>query len=241
VNLPLEYPSDTDGGRRIMAPVKFDPTLYDVLPITFKEAKRLIIEGHYTHSLTKGRHCFGMFRGVTRMRAAVFGQPSGRGVAKSFMEDGDERNTLELLRLYITDTTGKNAESWFLAKTIRLLPREVKIVVAYSSPGAGHYGACYQASNFLYLGRSRSGQPYHYVDRNGMFVNKRVPWQFGPRSGRPWINEATAAKHLKLTKVKDGQKYVYAYLRKRRGITLKRPILAYPKPGVMEMTEVESG
>lgn len=224
-----------------MDAVKFDPTLYDVAPITFKEAKRLIIEGHYTHSLTKGRHCFGMFRGNTLMGAAVFGQPSGRGVAQSFMEGGDERNTLELLRLYITDTTGKNAESWFLARTIRLLPQEVKIVVAYSSPGAGHYGACYQASNFLYLGRSRSGQPYHYVDRNGMFVNKRVPWQFGPRSGRPWITEADGARHLKLTKVLDGQKYVYAYLRKRRGIVLKRPILPYPKPGVMEMSEVETG
>lgn len=207
----------------------FSPRLYTVEDVGFRAAKKLIVEGHYTQSLTKGRYCYGLFRLGVMVGAAVYGQPSGRGVGQSFIEGGDERNTVELLRLYIKDVTGKNAESWFVSRTLKMLPPEVQLVVAYASPGAGHYGACYQAANWLYLGRSKGGQNYFYVDQNQRYVNKRIPWQYGPRSGRPWITEEQGAKILGLRKVKEGRKYVYAYpLRKR--LELKRPILPYPKP-----------
>ena len=160
---------------------------------------------------------------------AVFGQPSGRGVAASLWTEGDETNTLELLRLYIDDTTGINAESWFLSKALKLLPKDCKVVVAYSAPGAGHYGGCYQAANFVCLGRSKSGQNYHYVDRHGRYVNKRIPWQLGPRSGHPEIAEPEAAELLSLTRVDEGRKYVYVYCRKRR-LKLKRQQVPFPKP-----------
>lgn len=210
----------------------FQPALYAVRPISFRGAKRIIEYGHYTHSLTKGRYCYGMFLGDRLVGAAVYGQPSGRNVAQSFFEGGDEQNTLELLRFYILDVTGKNAESWFLSRSLRLLPPGVALVVAYSSPGAGHYGACYQAANWLFLGNSKSGQNYFYVDRNGTYVNKRIPWQYGPRRGRPEIGERQAAEILGLKRVEEGDKYVYAYPRIKQ-LVLKRPVLPYPKPGVL--------
>lgn len=207
----------------------FNPRLYTVEPVSFKAAKTLIVAGHYTQSLTKGRYCYGLLRLGVLVGAAVYGQPSGRGVGQSFIEGGDERNTVELLRLYIKDVTGKNAESWFVSRTLKMLPHEVKLVVAYASPGAGHYGACYQAANWLFLGRSKGGQNYFYVDKDQRYVNKRIPWQYGPRSGRPWITEGMAAKLLGLRKVSEGRKYVYAYPRRKK-LPLKRAVLPYPKP-----------
>jgi hypothetical protein len=207
----------------------FDPDDYEVRPVPFQDAKRMIVAHHYTHSLTKGRFCFGLFRGDSMVGTAVFGQPSGRGVATSIWKGGNERNTLELLRLWVDDTAGRNAESWFLSRCLKSLPKECKAVVAYSAPGAGHYGGCYQAANFICLGRSKSGQNYHYVDKSGRYVNKRIPWQFGPRSGQPDISEQEASEILQLTKVNEGRKYVYVFCRKRR-MKLIRDHVPFPKP-----------
>lgn len=207
----------------------FRPKLYTVEEVSFKAAKSLIVEGHYTHSLTKGRYCYGLFKLGMLVGAAVFGQPSGRHVGQSFFEGGDEKNTIELLRLYVKDVTGKNAESWFIARTLKALPKDVRVVVAYAAPGVGHYGACYQAANWEYCGRSLGGQNYFYLNRNGEYVNKRIPWQFGPRSGRPWITEEQAAKILELRKIEEGKKHVYVYRRDRK-VKLKRAVQRYPKP-----------
>jgi hypothetical protein len=208
----------------------FAPTECIVGPVTFAEARALIHTGHYTRSLTKGRHCIGMFRDDELVGVAVFGQPSGRGVAASFWDGGDETNTLELLRLYLIDEAGANAESWLLSRAVKALPREVEMIAAYSSPGVGHYGACYQAANWLYVGRSRGGQNYYYRDSEGNYVNKRIPWQLGPRSGRD-ITEKEAARMLGLSRHDEGRKYVYVLPRSRRARrTLKRKPLPYPKP-----------
>lgn len=211
----------------------FRPGHYTVRPVTFRAAKRLIVWGHYTGSLTKGRHSFGLFRDGRMVGAAVYGQPSGRGVAASMWEGGDEQNTLELLRLFLMDGTGRNAETWFLARCHRLIPRQVRLIVAYSAPAAGHHGGCYQAGNWLFLGQSMSGQNYYYRDAAGEYVNKRIPWQYGPRNDLPY-SEVESAELLGLTRVDEPRKLVYV-LPRDRGVVrlLKRPVLPYPKPDIM--------
>lgn len=211
----------------------FMPHLYEVRPIAFGRARGLIRWGHYTQSLTKGRLCFGLFRLSALVGAAVFGQPSGRGVAASLWRGGNERNTLELLRLFVADGTGRNAESWFLARCNKAIPPEVEMLVAYSAPAAGHYGGCYQASNWLYLGRTNTGQSYYYTDSDGNYVNKRIPWQYGRRRGLT-VTENDAAQILNLTRHEEEQKFVYVYPRSKEARrSLRRAVLPYPKP---EMT-----
>lgn len=209
---------------------KFDSALYEVRPVPFRRAKRLIVWGHYTKSLTKGRHSFGLFRGGQLVGAAVYGQPSGRGVAQSLWEGGTEQNTLELLRLFVMDGTGKNAETWFMARCHRLLPDNVRMLVAYSAPGVGHHGGCYQAGNWLYLGESLGGQNYYYINAAGEYVNKRIPWQYGPRNGLPH-GERESAKILGLTRVEEPRKMCYVLpLDRKARKRLKREVLPYPKP-----------
>lgn len=216
----------------------FVPSDYEVMPVSFTEAKRIIETGHYTRSLKKGRFCFGVFSRKTSflegaIGAAVYGQPSGRNVAASIWDGGNETNTIELLRLWIADGTGKNAESWFLAKTVKMLPPEVRVVVAYSAPAAGHYGACYQAANWRYLGRTTTGSSYYYTDPDGAYVNKRIPWQYGPRNGLKLGDTAAnaeriAADILGLTRVDEQQKMVYVYCLDKK-VKLTRNVLPYPK------------
>jgi hypothetical protein len=211
--------------------LKFKPELYEVGLIDFKAARRLIEFGHYTHSLTKGRYCFGLFRSGFLVGAAVYGQPSGRHVAASLWEGGTEQNTLELLRLFVLDGTGENAETWFMARCHRQLRAlGVRLLVAYSAPAAGHYGGCYQAGNWLYVGRTRTGQSYYYTDEDGTYVNKRIPWQYGPRNGLD-LTEAQSAEILGLTRHKEPQKLTYVLPLDRKTLrVLKRTVLPYLKP-----------
>lgn len=58
----------------------------------------------------------------------------------------------ELARLFITDTTPKNTESWFISRAVKWVQRnhpEVHLLVSYADPSAGHCGTIYRASNWI--------------------------------------------------------------------------------------------
>lgn len=65
--------------------------------------------------------------------------------------------TWELARLYIDDSVPANAETWFIGKAIRHIKRHhrnVKVLVSYADPSAGHSGTIYRASNWIADGRT---------------------------------------------------------------------------------------
>jgi hypothetical protein len=59
---------------------------------------------------------------------------------------------LELNRICL-ENNEKNQASYFVAKTLQLLPKPT-IVVSYADTAQGHVGYVYQASNFIYTGLS---------------------------------------------------------------------------------------
>jgi len=59
---------------------------------------------------------------------------------------------LELNRICL-ESNEKNHASFFVAKTIKLLPQP-SIIVSYADTAQGHIGYVYQATNFLYTGLS---------------------------------------------------------------------------------------
>lgn len=67
----------------------------------------------------------------------------------------------ELARLFIEDVTPKNAETWFVSKAIRWIRKnrpDVKCLVSYADPSAGHRGTIYQAGNWIADGRTDQGR-----------------------------------------------------------------------------------
>jgi len=95
---------------------------------------------------------------------------------------------LELRRLCLIDATPKNAESYFVGKTLRWLRKNTnwEFVISYADGEQGHTGVIYRASNFKYLGQTKpgktlevDGKPFHIrtlsmLDRPyGVEINKR--------------------------------------------------------------------
>lgn len=61
----------------------------------------------------------------------------------------------ELNRLCTLDSLERNANSFFLARVFKLLPKPL-IIVSYADASAGHNGYIYQATNFFFTGESHT-------------------------------------------------------------------------------------
>lgn len=80
--------------------------------------------------------------------------------------------TWELARLWVEDGVPINAESWLIAQAVRYIRKErpdVKYLVSYADPSAGHQGTIYKAANWKSDGRTddeRKTPRFDYADAN---------------------------------------------------------------------------
>lgn len=78
--------------------------------------------------------------------------------------------TWELARLWIADGVPQNAETWLIARSVQYIKRshpEVKVLVSYADPSAGHAGTIYKAANWIADGRTdqeRKTPRFDYAD-----------------------------------------------------------------------------
>jgi hypothetical protein len=156
--------------RNIMTPTqptpeqKFvDTNRISVRTIPMRLAKPIILQNHYIHKWSSSKISFGVFetpedsdtdgRSQILIGVAVYGHPVGRHVVQGISSLLKGNEVLELKRLWIQDGHGKNIESFVIGRTFRLLKiemPEVKVLVSYADPAAGHVGTIYQATNWLY-------------------------------------------------------------------------------------------
>lgn len=119
-----------------------------------------------TKSCAKSTYALGFYYNDQLCTMIVYGQPSGKYLASSIWEDGNESECLELLRLFSFDWCPKNIESYCISKSIKWLKEkhsEIKMLVSYADVSVGHIGYIYQASNWLYIGNSGAEKEI-YID-----------------------------------------------------------------------------
>lgn len=163
----------------------FDPAAHAVDVIPDALARRFVVDHHYSASMPASRLNVGLFEGAALVGVAVFSVPMGEAVLKRWTGFGIEGG-VELGRLVLLDRVAFNAESWFLARSLRALAAEkpsIRGVVAFSDPlprrsedGGqtlrGHVGTIYAASNAIYAGRTRPRRLW--LDRDGRVVSERA-------------------------------------------------------------------
>lgn len=120
-----------------------------VTTLESKTAAQLVVAEHYLHRRPPISHAFGVYRHGELMGAVTYGTPASRHLQKGACPS-DPSKVLELNRLWLDDALPDNSESWFVSRTLRMLPP--RIVVSYADPLFGHYGYIYRALNFRYAG-----------------------------------------------------------------------------------------
>jgi len=129
-------------------------------------AKAFVLEHHYSASYPAARERFGLFRAGLLVGVAVFSVPAQPKALDVL--PGDRNESVELGRFVLLDDVPANGESWFLARCFEHLRRlGYTGVVSFSDPVArsdagglvtfpGHVGTIYQATNAVYLGRTKA-------------------------------------------------------------------------------------
>jgi len=142
-----------------------------VKKVTRKNIENFIERWHYSGGINGciADFCYGLYNPDGEMCGAMFyGRMAMANQWKRFSQC--ESDVIELRRLCCIDKTPKNAESFFIGKTLRMLKAEWKgsKVVSYADKEYGHSGVIYKASNFKMIGEIKgarvilyNGKRYH--------------------------------------------------------------------------------
>ena len=136
------------------------------------DVKIFIEKWHYSGSINGciSDYCYALFDTHGCMKGALFyGRMAMANQWKRFSERPD--NVIELRRLACVDETPRNAESFLIGRSLKLLAKDWLcdgIVVSYADMEYGHEGVVYKASNFSMIGKIKgarviiyNGKRYH--------------------------------------------------------------------------------
>ena len=189
-----------------------------VIPIKKQTADAFVLNKHYTRRASVFWCAFGLVENGMISGVAVFGQPSPP-IQRHAFADRDFR-LFELSRVVVQSRT-KNAASFLVGNSLRMLEPKPCAVVSYADMEQSHCGIIYQATNWLYTGATKSHDKAYIID------GKRVhPMTLRDRG----ITNPTAwAKENGVEMVHPEEKHRYFYLvgsaTQRRCMRAK---LAYP-------------
>ena len=149
-----------------------------VKPISIITARILIEKYHYAGSATNtGVYTFGLFK-----RESDFFENDCLGVswwlpptknAAIATYDGEWRKVLSLTRLVVVPETPKNACSFLLAHSIKLIDKSKwHCLVTYADTWQNHSGTIYKANNWEYLGLTEV-TPIFQNEKGKMMGRKR--------------------------------------------------------------------
>lgn len=134
-----------------------------VAPCPKRDAAKAVVDHHYLHRKPNISHAFGLYWNDRLVGVVTFGVPASRHLQISVCRD-QPGLVLELNRLWVSDALGRNTESWFVSRALRMLP--TAIVVSYADTKQGHVGYIYRALSFRYAGwtdMERKTPRYDYI------------------------------------------------------------------------------
>lgn len=128
--------------------------IYEIRQIESSVAQSMVVENHYLHRRAQAMFCYGLFEGEQIIGCIIWGKPASPWPCRGICGREEENHVLELTRLWISDTSVKNAESFLISGSMKMLPIEYDILLSYAEIGAGHVGTVYQATNWMFTGLS---------------------------------------------------------------------------------------
>jgi len=137
-----------------------DPSILSPKQLAVKISTRhfpiypFITAHHYLKTTPPGyRIAFGVYHKSRLVGAVLFNRPRAR--------KEDQKTTLENTRTVLLDCCPKNAESYVLAKCIRIIKQKmpkVRRIISYADIAKGHTGTIYRAVGFRCTGITKANK-----------------------------------------------------------------------------------
>lgn len=129
-----------------------------VKQIEYSETKDFLLNKHYAHRMPSVSYAYGLFYNNQLHGVITYGSPASRSLQTGFFGKEYASKVIELNRLYIDDEISqsvKNITSYFVSSTLKDLKKYNLLVVSFADSGMNHLGSIYQATNFIYLGKTK--------------------------------------------------------------------------------------
>lgn len=149
-----------------------------VLPIDKATARRLVEKWHYAKSATNtGVYTHGLFkRGTEFLFSDCLGVawwlPPTKNAAIATYPEGDWRKVLSLTRLVISPEVPKNACSFLLSRSMKMVDKtKWECLVTYADTWQNHTGGIYRATNWEYMGLTKPSTVF--VSDSGKMMGRK--------------------------------------------------------------------
>ena len=185
----------------------FNKDDYEVRRIPFEEAKEWVLYKHYAHRIPPISYAFGLYYIGVLQGICTYGVPMSSFLKGCLGEEWSDK-LLELNRLCVNEGLPRNALSFFVGQTFKMLPSPT-VLVSYADSGMNHHGYIYQATNWLYTGLSAKFEDY--VVRG---LEHLHPSSIGDRAGRS--DKKGKFSHVEKLREMYGEENVYLRERSRK-------------------------
>ena len=235
-----------------------DKSKVSLRPIDKRIARDMIEKNHYSGRLSSCRYPLGVFyeedsqhqffdKNEKLIGVACYGFPVGRRVVGSIFSEEviQNKNILELTRLFIHDGYGKNIESLAISlsfKWMKEFAQNIKVLISYADPEQSHDGAIYQATNWIYQGCG----DFQLAPTYSLRVNEDDDWMHSRSvyskygSAAPENLKKAIGRDFWLKKEASKHRYIYFLGNKRENRhfkkMMKHPMMDYPKNYVHDVT-----
>ncbi len=192
-----------------------------VVTLKSKDCQEWLVKKHYLKRMPTIRVAFGLLVNGRVEGICTF----SNAVARFHLPT----QPYELSRLVLNERFERNTLSWFLSQCLKQFPVSA-IIVSYADENWGHHGYIYQATNWIYTGRS-SNEKRYWVD--GKEEHRRTLYSRYGTSSVPKLIER--GHDIKFDEQVGKHRYFQVTGNRRERKLLKREILTkynelpYPK------------
>ena len=137
----------------------------EIKKIPSKQTYDFILNKHYAQRKPSISYAFGLFINGMLEGVCTIGKPASNSLCVGVCGVEYSKNVYELNRLVVNDGLLKNTLSQFVGEVLRQLNGEKIILISYADQDAGHHGYIYQATNWLYTGKTK-GRTDKYMPGN---------------------------------------------------------------------------
>lgn len=200
----------------------FDPTICRAETITHGQAARIVAEAHYIGRLGSTSLAIGLRMGDRLAGVICFGTVP-RNNASAICGPELSAEVLELTRLALYDWAPRNSESWLIGQAFARLTvsrPDISILISYADASVGHVGTIYQATNWIYTGKT-TGDVFYQCDDGTRIHPRTTGWNTTALPPGQWA--PSPAKHRYVQFIGPPSR------RRQRRKALLWPALPYPK------------
>ena len=124
-----------------------------------------LLNKHYAKRLCSISYSFGLFDNKNILNGVLtIGKPASHSLCIGICGIENEEYVYELNRLVINDNLEKNIASFFISSSIKYLPK--MIIVSYADSHQNHHGYVYQATNWIYTGKTKERTDIGFDDNS---------------------------------------------------------------------------